>query len=197
MKTSLFRAQRRIRTAALLGLLLANHPALAGDPAAHMDDPDRAAGDIFQMAIPAIGLGAALYRGDTEGMKDWAYTMGGTMAAVQALKYGLNDTPLGERPNGGQHSFPSGHSAGACAGAAFIGRRYGWGYGAVAYIPAAFTGWSRVDENLHHWRDVIAGCALATGIAWYMVDPEKPGPSLVIYPDVSGHSVSLGFFKRF
>lgn len=157
----------------------------------HTNDSDRGAGDVIQILLPAAALGAAMYKGDSEGEKQWLYSTGSTLAATQALKLSVNHTAWGERPNGGQMSFPSGHTSSACSGAFFIGRRYGWQYGAPAMLPAAFVAYSRVDEDLHHWRDVIAGCALAGGFAWYFVSPEKH--AVTILPDVLDHGFAVHF----
>jgi membrane-associated phospholipid phosphatase len=175
----------------LLGGLAFTTPALAG-PTIHTEDSDRAAGDILEVALPAIGLGTALYKGDTEGMKEWTYSLGATMLTTSALKRAFNSTSWGERPNGGQNSFPSGHTSAACSGASFIGQRYGWTYGAAAMVPAAFVGYSRVDEGLHHWRDVVAGCAIGVGFSYWLVDPENKH-NLSIVPEIGEHSWALGF----
>lgn len=170
-------------------------PACAGSMV-HTDDADEAAGDVFQYVLPALGLAGAAYTGDKEGMKQWGYSMGSTIVATTALKAGFNSTSWGERPNGGQHSFPSGHTSMACAGAAFIGERYGWDLGAAAMVPAAFVGWTRVEEDMHHWRDVIAGCALGAGLSMYFTNPEDKH-QFTILPDIGDHSFSLGFTMKY
>lgn len=166
-------------------------PALALSAGIHTNDSDRAEGDIIQILLPAIGLGTAIYKKDNEGMKEFAYSFGSTMLATAALKKAVNPTAWGERPNGGQYSFPSGHTASACSGASFIGQRYGWNYGGIAMLPAAYVGYTRVDEGLHHWRDVIAGCALGFGFSYYFVKPEQ-AHTISITPEIGEHSWSLG-----
>jgi membrane-associated phospholipid phosphatase len=180
---------------ALMLLLALSRTAVAGSMV-HTQDADQAAGDIFQYLLPALGLAGAAYNGDKEGMKEWGYSMGATILATDALKAGFNSTSLGERPNGGQHSFPSGHTSMACAGATFIGERYGWDLGAVAMVPAAFVGWNRVDEDMHHWRDVIVGCALGTGLTMYFTKPDDKHQFTVL-PDIGDHSFSLGFTMKY
>jgi membrane-associated phospholipid phosphatase len=180
---------------ALMLLLALSRTAAAGS-IVHMQDADQAAGDVFQYLLPALGLAGAAYTGDKEGMKQWGYSMGSTVLATTALKAGFNSTSWGERPNGGQHSFPSGHTSMACAGAAFIGERYGWDLGAAAMVPAAFVGWTRVDENMHHWRDVVAGCALGVGLSMYFTHPEDKH-QFTILPDIGDHSFSLGFSMKY
>lgn len=120
------------------------------------------AGDILQYAIPLSGLGIAMAQHDTQGVKQLGETLLVNTATTYGLKYAFNNTSLGKRPDGGAYSFPSGHTSSACAGATFIGQRYGWKYGAIAMLPAGYVGWSRVDANRHHTRDVVAGCAIGT-----------------------------------
>ncbi|MDQ8036886.1 MAG: phosphatase PAP2 family protein [Pedobacter sp.] len=189
----------RISSAALsLLLLITTSLNCANSQAAlvHTQDADQAAGDIFQYLLPALGLTGALYTGDNEGVKEWAKSMGATMVATVALKKGFNSTSWGERPNGGQNSFPSGHTSMACAGATFIGERYGWDLGAAAMVPAALVGWNRVDEDMHHWRDVVAGCALGIGMTMWLTSPENKH-DLTIYPEIGDHSFSLGFDMKY
>jgi membrane-associated phospholipid phosphatase len=147
-------------------------------------DADRYAGDLLQIAIPLTGLGLSWLKQDGEGGKQWFESMAGTSLATIALKRATDHSDWGERPNGGRFSFPSGHTASACAGAVFIGRRYGWNYGLPALLPAGFVGYSRVDHELHHWRDVIAGCALGAVTAAHFTNA-------LLTPELSGHTMAL------
>ena len=116
-------------------------------------------GDIGQIALP-VGAGAvALAHRDAKGVGELALVSATTLAVVFTLKPIINR----RRPNGGNHSFPSGHTASAFMGAAFLQQRYGWAYGAPAYAAAAFVGYSRVHTKEHWTTDVLAGAAL--GIA--------------------------------
>ncbi len=101
---------------------------------------------------------------------------------TEALKYATHDTDWGIRPNGDDYAFPSGHTSTACAGAAFIGQRYGWRYGSAALLPAAYVGWSRVDQDLHHVRDVVVGCALGVISGLYFTQP-KTGTTVTPFLD--------------
>lgn len=184
-------------------LLLAGSPLAAAAPAAepmaattvHTRDRDHGAGDVLKFAIPLAGLGMAIARDDGEGQRQWSYDMLASMATTEVLKEGFNDTYLGTRPDGGQNSFPSGHATMACAGAGFIGRRYGWEYGGIAMAPAAFVAWSRVDKGVHHWRDVAAGCAVGLGMSWWLVNPrEQP---LIILPALYPHGAGISLSMRY
>jgi len=75
---------------------------------------------------------------------------------VSALKVWVNE----ERPNGGEHSFPSGHTSVAFALAHFMHKEYGersiW-YSIGAYSCATAVGFMRVAKNAHWISDVFAG----------------------------------------
>jgi membrane-associated phospholipid phosphatase len=137
----------------------------------HSGDTDLAIGDFAQLFLPGLGLAMTLYQGDKEGTQQWWKSTGSTVLAMQVLKQTFANSSIGTRPNGGKKSFPSGHTSGAWSGAAFLATRYGWEYGVPSFILAGFVGYTRVDESQHHWRDVIAGCALGVGFNYQFVTP--------------------------
>lgn len=77
-------------------------------------------GDVLQIATPAYAFGVTLIKDEHEGSKQFAYSCISTAVVVNGLKYATDDTPLGRRPNGGRHSFPSGHTSSAFQGAFFL-----------------------------------------------------------------------------
>ncbi len=146
--------------------------AQAAEPLTHSERRVEKAGDVLQYAIPAAGLLATWLleprpeAGNGQG-SHWALmggsprhdlllAIGRSWAATSALKYSVDET----RPDGGSHSFPSGHTSLAFTGAEFIRKEYGWGWGAPAYVAASFVGWSRVEAHRHYTRDVLAGAAI-------------------------------------
>lgn len=133
-------------------------------------------GDIAQIGIPLTGAAVAIFKEDYQGF--WQLTEGAvyTAAATHALKYTLNHT----RPNGGNYSFPSGHTSAAFQGASFLQMRYGYQWGVPAYALSALVGYSRVRSDSHHWRDVVAGAALASGIQ-YLITRKEMGLSNYYY----------------
>lgn len=154
-------------------------------------DPHRFAGDVLQLAIPIGGGVVAYVKDDTEGLKQLGKTVAVTAVATQGMKYGLDHTKLGRRPDGTRLSFPSGHTSNACAGAAFIGQRYGWKYGVPAMTTAGYVGWTRVHAKRHHVRDVLVGCALGTVAGLALTSPEGDEQILPWYENESfGVSVS-------
>ncbi|MEN8116053.1 MAG: phosphatase PAP2 family protein [Bacteroidota bacterium] len=68
-----------------------------------------------------------------------------------------------ERPNGGIHSFPSGHTSVAFAMAHFMHKEYGelnpW-YSVGAYACATTVGLMRVAKGAHWISDVMAGAGI-------------------------------------
>jgi len=80
-----------------------------------------------------------------------------------------------ERPEGfGQNAFPSGHTATAFAGAEFLRQEYKdvspW-IGIAGYVVATTTGILRMYNNMHWFRDVIAGAGfgiLSTRVAYWL-----------------------------
>lgn len=135
------------------------------------------AGDLLQLAIPALAYTTTFYVNDAEGQLQLTKSLLATMSSVYGLKYVVKT----KRPNGCDQSFPSGHTAAAVSGAAFIQRRYGWSYGLPLYLAAGFVGWSRVSTDHHYPSDVYAGAALALAANWYFVDPRPAATPLVSF----------------
>jgi membrane-associated phospholipid phosphatase len=145
----------RIRSTFILALVTLLCTALCS---AKSNNSFRAIGNIGQIAVPLSALLVSLMKeGDTSGTKQLAKTYASTMAATYALKYTMN----ANRPNGGKHSFPSGHAASAFAAATFVDIRYGHKYGIPFYLAALTVGASRVDAKVHSIADVLGSFILS------------------------------------
>ena len=118
-------------------------------------------GDILQLAIPAVAFSSTLFWPEQDNKGTWEVVKAGAVSTIAT--YGIKYLVNKERPNGDPYAFPSGHTSRAFTGAAFIQRKYGWKYGAPAYLLATYTGWSRVYVNKHDYWDVLGGAAV--GIA--------------------------------
>lgn len=125
------------------------------------------ADDYLQYSPTLINIGLHLAGlEDTQKPKDLVavFIIGtGTYTVItQGLKYAVNET----RPNGNDHSFPSGHTATAFFGARMLDRSFGKKYPAIAisgYALATATGALRMANNKHWASDVAMGAAV--GIA--------------------------------
>ena len=155
------------------------------------------AGDVTQVLVPLTAIGIATYKGDTEGQKEFLKSFAVNTAMIFALKYSLRNTEWGTRPNGGKHSFPSGHAAAAFQGAFFLQNRYGIEYGAPAMAVAGFTGYTRVKGKYHHWRDVIGGTALAFGVNHFLVSRYEDEKVVQVSTNVGRNTAMLGMQVNF
>ena len=133
----------------------------AAAPAQASDKFWRTFADAGLVGIPAAALGITAYNEDHNGFVQLVETGALDAGLTEGLKYAVNE----RRPNGGKHSFPSGHTSVAFGAAAYIHQRYGWQTGLPFEVLAAVVGYSRVKTHDHHWYDVVAGAAIGEGSA--------------------------------
>ena len=127
-------------------------------------------GDFLTFAVPATAYGSTYYFDDEEGRMEFYKAYGTTMVSTVALKY----TVRAERPdNDDIDSFPSGHTSSAVTGAVFMHKRYGFTYALPLYVGAIYTGYSRIQVNRHHPRDVLAGTVVGALSAWFFTTPNE------------------------
>lgn len=128
-------------------------------------------GDILQIALPVSAGLMTLIKKDYQGTKKLAFSYGTTLVATYTLKYLTKK----QRPEGRNDfkSFPSGHTASAFSGASFIQRRYGWKFGAPAYVLATLVAVSRTEapDGYHDGWDVIAGGAIGIASTYLFTKP--------------------------
>ena len=70
------------------------------------------------------------------------------------------------RPNGGQYSFPSGHTSASFTTAAVVYGHYGWKAGVPALGLATFIGWARVRDRAHWPSDIVSGATIGSIIGF-------------------------------
>ena len=134
--------------------------ALAATRVAKSNDNIETAGTIVAIALPATAAGISLWKNDWDGLMQLALVTGATVGTTFALKQVIHE----ERPDGSDDkSFPSDTAALAFAPAQYLWERYGWEYGAPAYLAGGFVAYSRVESRQHHWWDVAASAGLAFG----------------------------------
>lgn len=143
-------------------------------------------GDIVTGLVPLGALSIAYLKDDTEGERQWWRNTLASQFLNTVARVAFNSR-YGERPNGGEYGFPSGHVSFVVSGAAFLQERYGWKYGVPAYLLAGYVAFERVKDDKHHWRDVIAAGALSYGVSKLFVTPENATHlAPIIGPDFIG-----------
>lgn len=174
---------------ALLATLLALPAAADEDYTGH-----EAAADIITALLPATAYGIAHFTDDDEGRYQLLRSVGVSLVLTSVARLGFNETSWGERPNGHEYAFPSGHVAFATSSAAFLQDRYGWKYGVPAYAAVAYVAWVRVDTDHHRWRDIAAGAALSYGVSkLFVVDQHATRIAPIVGPDWLGLRIERSF----
>lgn len=119
---------------------------------------------------------------------------------------GLKTVIPEERPNnGGDHSFPSGHTSLAFLGAEHIRMEYGGWYGVGAYAVATTVGVMRMYNRAHWMTDVLAGAGvgvLCAHLGYWLLPLERKlfsiptkasGNSFFAMPTYDARTNNLGF----
>ncbi|MDX1386462.1 MAG: phosphatase PAP2 family protein [bacterium] len=125
-------------------------------------------------------------------------------ALTEAIFLSMAITTIGkfafrrERPDGGNYSFPSGHSTAAFSTAAVLTTFYGWKGALPGYAAAILVSLNRLDSKAHWLTDVLGGAVIGTvvgvGTARFI---KKDNPQYFIAPSVSHEQASLHFVYRF
>lgn len=152
------------------------------------------AGDIVTVLLPIAALSTVWIKGDGEGGKQWLRDTIIAEVVVTALRVGFNQTSWGERPNGNEYGFPSGHAGFVFSQAGFLQERYGWKFGVPALVAASAVAYIRVDQDKHYWRDVLVGGALGYGAALLTVTPDD---ATYIAPIVGPDWMGIRFERSF
>lgn len=148
----------------------------------------RQSGDVLQVVFPILTIGSTFVYNDDSNPKVQLLKTG---IVAFGLTHSLKRIINKERPDGGDHAFPSGHTSSTFMGAAFLERRFGWKVGIPAYLLAGYTGWSRIHAKKHDGWDVLAGAIIGVTSAYLFTKPYKQDVDLnVAYID---GSLSLGF----
>lgn len=123
-----------------------------------------------------IPLGTALVLRDAKGLGQIFGTISAGTAATHIPKRLLDDveiagTRLGQRPSGGNHNMPSGHSALASAGAYIAVRRYSGWFGLIVWPVLLLTMYARYMLDAHTVSATIAGAIIGILVAAAWVRP--------------------------
>lgn len=129
------------------------------------------------VAVPAgVFLYGAIKNDST--VKRNSYIITGSLLASTAITMGLKYSVNRERPyktypfiikktEGGDPSFPSGHTSASFATATSLSMLYPkWYVIAPSFLWASAVGYSRMELGVHYPSDVAAGAVIGAGSAW-------------------------------
>ncbi len=136
--------------------------------------------DFLQYTPTLINVGLSLAHPDAIKRKEKVgrFVIGTLSYAL--LTQGLKRTLEVARPNGGEHSFPSGHAATAFFGAHLLAKDIGKEKPVLAYLGyglASSTALLRMANNQHWLSDVLVGAGIGISAAEF---------SRYIYPKLEG-----------
>ncbi len=156
--------------------------------------------DYSQYAPIAVAYGLSLMnnKGEHKFLKKTSLLLQSEVLMV-AMVYPMKRIINEERPDGGYHSFPSGHTAQAFVAATFLHKEYGhksvW-YSVAGYTMATTVGMCRMISNRHWASDVLVGAGigvLSTNLVYlcHKHREKKDKPQLVALPS---YNKGPGFF---
>lgn len=173
------KTQTRLLLVVLVALLLPRP--------AHAASTTEKAGDLLAVLLPAAAYGTTYYKGDKTGSRQFEKSFLASMGVTLALKATINH----DGPNGNSRAFPSGHSALAFSGAAFLQRRYGWRPALPAWLAAIFVGYSRIQSDNHDFGEVAAGAAISIASSWYFATPYEKKVAVTPFLQREGGGIAL------
>ncbi len=155
--------------------------------------PVQLTGDILQIGLPVVALASTCYY-PSDDKPDWQFVK--SFATAMLITHGLKHIINKERPDGGNYSFPSGHTTSAFSAATFLHIRYGWKVGVPALALASFVGYSRIYARRHDVWDVMAGAGVGIGSALLFTKPFH-SKKLNVYINKSESYYLVGLNYRF
>ena len=119
-------------------------------------------GDNLQIALPLLAWGCEAMNGNGP---EYLLRYVAMWTTLHGTKQALGHAEINQRPNGGIHGFPSGHTSTAVFGASSLVQSCIGEQPIVKGViitAAAFVGTSRVESNWHDIWQVLAG----VGLGW-------------------------------
>ena len=147
-------------------------------------------GDGLFLGAGLLGITATSRLSHHQGLTDFSSDLARSLVLSSSATWVLKLSVGRKRPNGGSHSFPSGHTSAAFSVAPIVAKHLGWKAAVPAYLLASFTGIARMEDRRHYLSDVLFGAAigLAAGDA---VAGGRSGSSLLEYVDIGLNSVGV------
>jgi len=148
-------------------------------------------GHGVMLGLPLSALTMNLIKKDKQGAIQLFKSLAVESVVVISMKRIINR----KRPNGGNYSFPSGHTASSFMASTFIWKRYGWKWGVPATALASFVGYSRAgtDEPVHYWSDVFVGAGIGILSSYFLTTKFQDSASLKVVGDTSFVGLSLRY----
>jgi hypothetical protein len=159
-----------------------DHPAIE-----RLMDLGNGYGDGLGLGIGAAALMIAGRIGENRQLTAAGSAMARSLLVSAAAVWALKVTVDARRPDGGRHSFPSGHTATAFAVAPVIAKHWGWKAGVVAYALAATTALARMEDRRHHLPDVLFGAGIGIAVGNEVVGDSRMGKLLRHFSIASRH----------
>lgn len=149
-------------------------------------------GDGLFLGAGLLGVTAAARLTGNQRLNEFSSDLSRSLLMSSTATWVLKLSVGRKRPNGGPHSFPSGHTSAAFCVAPVIARHFGWKAAVPAYILAGFTGISRMEDRKHYLSDVFFGAAIGLAAGDAITDGGI-GTHLLEYIDIGLDSVGLSF----
>lgn len=111
---------------------------------------------------------------------------------AQTMTAGIKFAARRGRPDGGQFSFPSGHTSVTFATATVMQRHFGWKAGIPSYALASYVAASRVQAKRHFFSDVAFGAAVGM-VAGRTVTVGHGRARFAVSPAVSTEHAGVSF----
>ncbi len=125
-------------------------------------------GDYLQiMLASSAGISTLFNKKEEKAILEFVKVFGAMEISTHATKMIINK----QRPNGGNHAFPSGHTAASFMGASFLQKKYGWDVGIPCYLLASYVGYSRIQARKHDLVDVLAGAGVGVASTYVFTKP--------------------------
>lgn len=158
---------------------------------AHAREPFERVGDVLTLApvgVLIVSLGMQDYEGAAQLVAGSLVTQGVIEVVKKSFQFahdkGWGELEFAKRPCcDNWEGMPSGHAGGSFSAAGFVYYRYGWKPALPLIGLGIITDASRVVARKHSVWQVLAGSAIAWGVAWIFTTPYKPR-KLLITPDI-------------
>ncbi|MFQ5792419.1 MAG: phosphatase PAP2 family protein [Acidobacteriota bacterium] len=157
------------------------------------------AGNPFVLTGAFGGLIVAGRLSEDDRFRSLSYRLIQGFALNNAVTFALKVSVRRKRPDGGNHSFPSGHASNVFTAAAILGDHYGKKVSIPLHLFGLLVSLTRLDKDSHWVSDSVAGAGLGLLIGHTVIGETRlPTPSrhLTWMPTFPADGVGIRFFIR-